>query len=74
MGLQFILGLRAGRNRRSNSADSRHFGSVRENIGNCGVVRLDDAKRGRLEFALLTAFIFLRQFLRTWLLDVKSLG
>jgi hypothetical protein len=62
MGLQFILGLRAGRNRRSNPADSRHFGSVRENIGDCGVVRLDDAKRGRSEFALPTAFIFCSNF------------
>ena len=34
MGLQFILGIRARRNRGSNPGDSRHFGSVGENIGN----------------------------------------
>lgn len=44
MGIQFILGVRTKRGSRSNPADSRHPGSVGENLGNCDVVRLDDAK------------------------------
>ena len=59
MGIQFILGLRARRNRGSNPADSGHPGSVRENIGRlwCRSAERRETE-GRLEFALPTAFIY----------------
>jgi hypothetical protein len=61
MGIQFILGLRTKRSHRNTSADSDYSGSVGKNIGNCCAARGGRRKtEGRLEFALPTAFCFLR--------------
>jgi hypothetical protein len=60
MGIQFILGIWAKRNRGSNPADSRNSGPVGENIGELFASSgMDAANLGRLEFALQTAFVVL---------------
>jgi hypothetical protein len=46
MGIQFILGVRAERSRGSNPGDSRHFGSVREDIGELRGAGLGPRNRG----------------------------
>ena len=61
MGIQFVLGLRAKRSRRSTSGDPAHLGSVGENIGKTVAPPGGRRKKeGRLEFTLLTAFCFPR--------------
>lgn len=76
MGLQFILGLRARRNRRSNPGDSGYPGSVRENtLGNCCVVRLGDAKmKAAWSSRSRRPFVFLSAVLRTAHLMLRVLG